>query len=290
MSSGTKIPLADAVLIAKNFLTTLAGTMDRCEIAGSIRRMCQLVSDVDIVAIPKFKTVAAASLFGDAGCHEESRQNLLWFALDKLVETRQIVKHAHGASLAPRWGETNRSADYKSLCFEFRSATESNWGSKLAIYTGPADFSKRLHPLDRTPERTGQMNIEDAITAEIRDSKDGSVVEDSWPMWIMKLIAECRSLRNRLRELSAEVEDQDDTITAAIRIPDPKLRAAEERVLRAVEAWKRWRKSKPAGWPYGTGDKEIDVQLMDHAALWYEFNGASDTYVALLDARKGRGA
>lgn len=138
MSIGTRLPLRHAVAEAETFKALFDGTYERWTIAGSIRRQKPEVSDVDHVIIPTWGDVPAEGLFA-----EMKRVNLLMRRADQLVADGTITKHFYGIT-GPRWGPLSRGCDFHGLLHELRTATVENWGSQLAIRTGPAELSRTL--------------------------------------------------------------------------------------------------------------------------------------------------
>jgi len=117
----------------------------RWEIAGSVRRQSAGgVKDVEHVIIPAFGDVPD----GDSLFAATVRVNLLWHHLDAMLKAGQVAKHVYGHADtgAPkhRWGEKYRGVDFRGFNHEIFSADLDNWGSVLAIRTGPAEFSHRL--------------------------------------------------------------------------------------------------------------------------------------------------
>ncbi len=53
MSDNSKMPLARAKAVAERFMTYLAPYVSKASIAGSVRRECPFVGDVEVVALPK---------------------------------------------------------------------------------------------------------------------------------------------------------------------------------------------------------------------------------------------
>jgi len=53
MSTGTKIPLYKALEVANRFLTLIEPHVEKAEIAGSIRRGCKEVGDIEVVCTEK---------------------------------------------------------------------------------------------------------------------------------------------------------------------------------------------------------------------------------------------
>lgn len=137
--TSSKRPLAEAIADAQAFRDLFPPeTFEVWKGAGSVRRKCELVSDVDHVVIPRFGEIASGDLFGTP-----STVNLLWHHLDALVAGRQLEKwvRENGQSA---WGERQRAVRFRGHKHELWCADRDNWGSILAIRTGPGDFSQRL--------------------------------------------------------------------------------------------------------------------------------------------------
>lgn len=113
----------------------------RWEIAGSLRRRKPEVGDVEHVIVPAFGTIPGDGLFA-----EPRQVNLLWQRLDDMVKAGTLTRHvyASAAGATERWGDRYRGVDYMGFNHEIFTACEENWGSVLAIRTGPAEFSKGL--------------------------------------------------------------------------------------------------------------------------------------------------
>jgi hypothetical protein len=138
----TKTNLADAIAEAQAFRDSFPrDTYERWEIAGSIRRHRPEVGDIEHVVIPAFGIALGDGLFGE-------RTNLLFRELDRRVACGNLRKHLYGGK-SPRWGELYRGVDVPWLysggtLHEFFCADAANWGSVLAIRTGPAEQNPRL--------------------------------------------------------------------------------------------------------------------------------------------------
>lgn len=120
----------------------------RWETAGSVRRNCAYVGDVEHVVIPAIgpNPNPAASLFAV----EPEQVNLLLHAMDRAVRDGRICHHLY-PNCTTRWGARYRGADFRGFCHEVFLAEPRNYGSALAIRTGPADYSRylvtRLRPI-----------------------------------------------------------------------------------------------------------------------------------------------
>ena len=62
--------------------------------------------------------------------------------LDQLVAAGTVAKALINGS--PRWGERYRRVIFQGIAHDLFAADADNWGSVLAIRTGPAEFSKGL--------------------------------------------------------------------------------------------------------------------------------------------------
>ncbi|MBV8781150.1 MAG: hypothetical protein JO353_07105 [Phycisphaerae bacterium] len=113
-------------------------TYSKWTIAGSVRRNKESVSDVEHVIIPAFTDGASASLFG-----EKPKINLFLTHLDSLLSTSYLCKHIYPDGKF-RWGDRYRGVDFRDYMHEFFLPDETNYGSILAIRTGPPEFSRQL--------------------------------------------------------------------------------------------------------------------------------------------------
>jgi hypothetical protein len=142
MSSGTKRPWADAMADAESLRALFPPhCYERWEFAGSLRRRCPDVSDVEHVVIPAFGEVAVTmpgSLFST-----RQRANLLWHHLDALWQGGTVERHIYGQT-GMRWGKLYRGIDYRGCMHEFFTTDPENWGWQLLIRTGPAAYSQRV--------------------------------------------------------------------------------------------------------------------------------------------------
>lgn len=140
MSTGTKRTLADAVRAAAEFRSMFDDTFDRWEVVGSVRRGRPAITDIDHVVIPRAGSVAQDTIFGPG---ESQTVNLLWQQADQLADLGMIDRAVYPDG-RQRWGQKYLGATFAGFRHEIRCADIFNWGPFLAIYTGPADLSKRL--------------------------------------------------------------------------------------------------------------------------------------------------
>lgn len=162
----TTMPLEQALKIAEYYRDELAPYCERIEIAGSIRRKKSEVGDIEMVAIPKFKSISEANLFGERGQYnaletviQEAHQNGMGL-IKNGSRYKQLVlpKNILGKG-------SNADVIYMDL---FIVLPPSQWGVQLLIRTGPAEFSKKAV----TQRRIGGWLPSDCVV------KDGQVLRN----------------------------------------------------------------------------------------------------------------
>lgn len=140
-TSATRYPLAQAEAIARTIVDLLRSSCLRIEIAGSIRRRKADVGDVEIVCVPKPRTLER-DLFGQP----VSGQFL--YEIDDTVEqllADGVLAKRLDAKGRSAWGMRYKRALFNGFPLDLFSVVEpAQWGVLLAIRTGPAEFSRRL--------------------------------------------------------------------------------------------------------------------------------------------------
>ena len=132
MSTGTRLPLAEAQHIAGQIYGQLDPSCERLAIAGSIRRRKPDIGDIELVAIPRmieepsdlWGGVRQESLLARALAREEAEQ-----VLERISGGERYVKLRHVRS---------------GLQVDLFITTPEQWGLILLIRTGPADYSQWL--------------------------------------------------------------------------------------------------------------------------------------------------
>ncbi len=134
--------IRDAKALADNLVEQMRPHCERVEIAGSIRRGCQVVKDMEIVAVPKWHPGEIGNLFGDA----EMLNGLLVWAFD--AEARAILQWIKpGTSEIIPW-EPKRDGKYwrallsQNIKLDLFITTLQQWGIIFLIRTGSAEFSQ----------------------------------------------------------------------------------------------------------------------------------------------------
>jgi len=120
--------LSNAKKIAARYKALLKPHCERIEIAGSIRRECVVVSDIELVLIPK-KIIVPDGLFD----FEQARHPLFVECVNSLKKIKGDPSGKYTQRLLP-----------EGIKLDIFIATPNNWGLIYAIRTGPAQFSHKV--------------------------------------------------------------------------------------------------------------------------------------------------
>lgn len=149
--------LSEARSDAADLREMLLPYVERWEVAGSVRRGRAQVGDVDHVVVPRYEARDGGGLFGGDG--DVERVNLLWQALDGLVDTGlpadcletgdagerwEVRKAVRDTKAGPRmcWGDRQRAVFFRGYEHELFVSEPEALGIAMLIRTGPADFSR----------------------------------------------------------------------------------------------------------------------------------------------------
>lgn len=173
MSQSARRPLASVLPIAEPLLALLRPACSRVEIAGSIRRRCAEVGDVELVAVPR--ETEAISAAGQAGLFGPTmeKQSAVWSVLDGLRRESRVEPFvvADGARVPlddRRWREKRLPGAARmlrlwlpkpELCVDLFLTTPESWGPVLAIRTGSAEYSAAVVA---RAKRGGRVRVHDA--------------------------------------------------------------------------------------------------------------------------------
>lgn len=141
MSQGPKQNYDAALANATAFCGLFGGVSKSWTIAGSLRRMCTMVGDVEHVVIPTIMRIEGQAFLGGGGDVEEI--NGLWQRSEFLLRDKVIEKAIYPDG-KNRWGPRYRGMVFHGVRHEIFLGDERNLGAILAIRTGPADFSEHL--------------------------------------------------------------------------------------------------------------------------------------------------
>ena len=112
--------------IATDFAQTLVPYCEQIQIAGSLRRLCTFVKDVDIIAIPKFIDGKDDTLFG-----EPVKENLLDKKLFEMYLAKEITLETNGEKIK----RFNKTVQGKNIPIDIYIADLSTWNTLLLIRT-----------------------------------------------------------------------------------------------------------------------------------------------------------
>ncbi len=120
----------------EEMLVPLAESPAQFMLAGSLRRGCQQVHDLEYVAVPKVAEVRGDDLFGTP-----VNTNLMIDKLDRMLACGQIEKAIYSDGKT-RWGTKYRGFMYGGVRHELFMTGGDTFGLHVVIRTGPAEFSK----------------------------------------------------------------------------------------------------------------------------------------------------
>lgn len=119
----------EALLIANKYLNLLKPFCERIEIAGSLRRKCKLVGDIELVVIPK-KVKCITSLFNEV-------EYKVYENFKTIINSLKKVKGE------PDGKYTQRILP-EGITLDLFIVNENNWGLIYAIRTGSQRFSHKI--------------------------------------------------------------------------------------------------------------------------------------------------
>lgn len=143
-TSAKKLPLERASEIAKLLVADLEPACEQIQIAGSIRRKCVEVGDVEIVCVPRVEAETEEHLWDEATRYVRPLDDLM----NRMARLGLIVP-IKGGSKYRQFTLKNAS----ELKVDLFITTAAQFGLILAIRTGPAEFSKRMV----TPRKHGGL-------------------------------------------------------------------------------------------------------------------------------------
>jgi DNA polymerase/3'-5' exonuclease PolX len=171
--------LREAHKVAERLAEAMSPFCARVEIAGSVRRCCPEVKDVELVAVPRWeeRPDPAPSLFAE----EDERVNLLhgWAVNEAASASVRWIKL--GTPEVVDWepkpeGKYWRALVDDSIKLDLFLAAPENYGLILAIRTGSAEFSQALmtYAKHRTPYHVegGYLRGREGAVLETPEERD----------------------------------------------------------------------------------------------------------------------
>lgn len=138
MSEGTKIPLADALVIAQLIKDKLSPYCIECEIAGSVRREKDFVSDIELVMVPWTQTTTQTIKVDLFAPQSQTVTRRLQGFQDGVMSLGDILQ---GDINNGRYVKLKHESGIKIDLF---ITTESDYGRQVAIRTGSSDYSMKV--------------------------------------------------------------------------------------------------------------------------------------------------
>lgn len=133
MSNGEKIRLDLAVSLAQAVKSHFAPFCDKIMIAGSIRRECPLIGDIEIVCLPKCKE-PVKTLFDSVPSKEP---------IDEFIEVASHLKITMGSPKGRMMKGSISTAKF-DVNVDVFMPEPYDWGRILAIRTGSADYAMKV--------------------------------------------------------------------------------------------------------------------------------------------------
>lgn len=129
MKDKPKFPRREALKVAESLKQLIGNLCERIEIAGSLRREKDYVSDIELVYVPK----RPPNLLGDP----DPDNDFVTSALNQLLTEHVITKRrCMGGGVI--WGALNKLALHvpSGIPVDFFATTELNWINSLFVRTG----------------------------------------------------------------------------------------------------------------------------------------------------------
>jgi DNA polymerase/3'-5' exonuclease PolX len=141
------MPLAAAREVAGELRDLLAPACRRIEIAGSIRRERPMVSDIELVAIPRFEEADGGDLWGTRTDVDALDRRLGELRDDGVLAYRAVEVHRADGRVEhqTRIGRSYQALVYREMPVDlFIVHPPAEWGVIFAIRTGPGDWNQRI--------------------------------------------------------------------------------------------------------------------------------------------------
>jgi DNA polymerase (family X) len=159
----TRVPLAQAEILAQEVVTLLQPTTETIVVAGSIRRRRETVGDVEIVLKPRLTIEPdPEDLLGERTLTIDLHMRRVKELLAQGVFAHRLDRNGH-----PACGPRFQRLLYKGFALDiFVVFPCDQWGLQLVLRTGPAEFNQRLvtqRVQGGTILKTGQQVREGAL-------------------------------------------------------------------------------------------------------------------------------
>lgn len=134
MSLKKKFAWVEAACVAKWLTETLRPCTRAMTFAGSLRRRCSMVSDIEFLYIPKFGPV-------QDGLFQKENADLFEWRLSELLEAKILVKRESDKGNPIGYGPRNKYLVHRQsgLPVDVFRSDDLGWWSYLVCRTGPKD-------------------------------------------------------------------------------------------------------------------------------------------------------
>ena len=139
----TKVPREAALSVAEELIALLQDSCERIQVAGSIRRKAPMVSDVELLCIPKTKIKEVPML----GYTEKIPYDALTARLTGLMEkdtgAAPVLAKRPNKNGGVTFGPKNKLLTHLAtgIAVDIFTTTHENWGMGLMVRTGPAEWN-----------------------------------------------------------------------------------------------------------------------------------------------------
>ena len=149
MSRNEPRSLDHAVRLAADVQAYLESACERIEVAGSIRRHRSMVSDIELVVVPRFEVLSEHDLWGErvgatVDVLEERVAHLI--AHERLRLRDVTVERRDGTTeFQKRNGPAYKALEYAGMAIDlFIVRPPATWGVIFGLRTGPGDWNTKL--------------------------------------------------------------------------------------------------------------------------------------------------
>jgi DNA polymerase/3'-5' exonuclease PolX len=175
----TKMPLAEAFEIAQELRSEIGDVCKFVVIAGSVRREKTEVGDIELVIIPRYKTVQA-DMFGEGGLAENQLENHLRKMASQGILTPRL-KEDRRSKIAWFGKDTKDESRYIAANYQGQIGVDFfvvlpdrlDWfGWTLLLRTGPDKANRLLvTSKDKGGLKPGRLHIDDGKVFDLEDNR-----------------------------------------------------------------------------------------------------------------------
>lgn len=138
MSTGERVSLDTATVVAHALVDALRPSALRIEIAGSIRRRRETVADIELVAVPRIASHVVPRLLED----DVEEVDVLQEALEQMLVAGVLKPHPTDPKRGTRYSKVIEARS--GIQVDLFTARPTTFGLIWMIRTGPAEYSRGL--------------------------------------------------------------------------------------------------------------------------------------------------